>query len=395
MKNSLGMKSYSMIQRVLLSNRIEPMMIVFPLAIVLFSGAMFSACSKQPQTIRAVDVNPLIAEGKLDEAVAEITRTLAEFPNNTDLLFNLATLQHLQGKPDAAQKTLAKALTILPNDDEMNFLMVELLISTAHIQDAWDRFQMLSDAYRKRFHSQYTLGIIYSLMKNWPNAEGCFRAAIELGDPSAAAKAALAFVACIQGRLDEGKAYLVEAETNPNQTPEDRNQIAECYLLLEQTQRARDLARKLTEQSSQDARYWSLLGRAEMKLLNFGDSESAFTRAMACPNSTPWIQVHYAEMLYASHREEEALIQATDAEERCKKLNVPILIPSLYNLLATLYAKSGQIQLSQRYLTLSYQLDPSQSRIQDLLKKITNSQQPESQPESHPETISDVTPSVP
>ena len=113
-----------------------------------------------------------------------------------------------------------------------------------------------------------------------------------------------------------------------------------------------------------------------MKLLNFGDAETAFTRALACPNTSPWIQVQYAEMLYASQREEEALAQATDAEMRIAKLNNPARNPSLYNLLATLYAKHGQTLLAQRYLNQSYQIDPSQSQIQEILNKITTAQEP-------------------
>ncbi|MGC9326778.1 MAG: tetratricopeptide repeat protein, partial [Candidatus Hinthialibacter sp.] len=318
-----------MTQRFLLSIRKNAVSAVF--CSLLF---ILSACSEKPKDIRVLDVNPLLAEGKLEEAAQEITRALAEHPNNIDLLYNLASIQRLQENLDVARRTLTKLLSIKPDDDDANFLLTEILIQTGEVQEAWDRFHMLSKAYRRRPLAQYTLGVIHSRLGNWSNAEGCFRAAVELGDKTATAKSALAFVTCKQGRLEEGRAYLAEAETADDPTPTAMSQMAESYLLLEQVQKARDIARQLTQQYPNDANYWSLLGRTEMKLLNFTDSESAFTRALTCPNANPWIQIQYAEMLYASHREDEALAQATDAETQISRMNLPILNPSLYNLLA-------------------------------------------------------------
>lgn len=332
----------------------------------------FSACSNEPKEVRTINVNSLVAQGKLDEAANEITRALAEYPNHADLLYNLATIQRLQGNFDTAQRTLSKVLAGAPNDDDANYLMTEILIDSGKVQEAWDRFHTISESFRQKARPQYTLGIINSLMKKWQNAENCFRAAIGLGDNSASVKSALAFAACKQDRQEEGKAYLMEAETAPGSTPESMSQIAECHLLLEQAQKARDIAQKLTQQRPNDARYWSLLGRAEMKLLNFADAEIAFTRALACSNATLWIQVHYAEMLFAANRENEALAQAANAETRVAAMKIPLLDPALYNLLATLYAKSGQIELAKRFLNRSLQIDPAQTQINEILRKFSS-----------------------
>lgn len=351
---------------------------IFPAA--LFLSFFFAAsCSESPKEVRTVDVNPLVAQGKYDEAINEITRVLAEYPNNNDLLFNLATIQRLQGNLETAQRTLSKVLTNTPTDDDANFLMVEILIDSNRIQEAWDRFNQLNETYRQKSRAQHTLGVIYSLMRNWQNAENCFRASIQLGDNTAASKSALAFVTCKQDRLDEGKAYLLEAETSSVSTPESMSQIAECNLLLEQAQKARDIALKLTQQFPNDARYWSLLGRASMKLLNFPDSENAFIHALACPNSTPWIQVYYAEMLFASQREREALTQASDAETRLTAMKTPITDPAIYNILATLYAKNGEALLARRFLNRSMQIDPNQTQISEILRKF--SAQPDTIPQ--------------
>lgn len=337
----------------------------------LLAGLMLGlgGCSSQPGETKIIDVTPLVEQGRLDEAAAEITRAMAEHPNHPGLLYNLAAIQHLQGKLDTALRTLERALQLAPQDDGIQLLMVDLLIESGDPQKAWDVFHGMSEAKRQEARPQYTLGIINSRLGNWTNAENCFRAAAGLGESSGAAKAALAFVTLKQGRLEEGKAYLLEAETVKNKSPETIRQIAESQLLIGQAAPARDLARKLAERNPNDARNWSLLGRSEMILLNFGEAESAFTRALNSPNATPWTQVEYAEMLFAARREDESLAQAAEAESRLDAQNVPLRNPALYNLLATLYADNGQTLLARKYLLRSLQADGSQAKVRHLLQK--------------------------
>ncbi|MGC9328970.1 MAG: hypothetical protein ACP5I1_15145, partial [Candidatus Hinthialibacter sp.] len=98
-----------------------------------------------------------------------------------------------------------------------------------------------------------------------------------------------------------------------------------------------------------------------------------------------------AEMLYASHREDEALAQATDAETQISNMNLPIMNPSLYNLLAALYAKNDQMLLAQRFLNRSMQIDPTQPKVREILQRLSAPLPPdgsenseENQPQSTP-----------
>ncbi len=344
--------------------------IIIPLFMVIFC----ISCMNDPVNLKKIDITKLVEQGKLDEAASQLTRYLAEYPNDADLLYNLAVIQKLQGNLDTAERTLKKVLSLSAKDDAANFLLIEIYIATGNVQIAWDNFHKLSESFRQKARPQYTLGVIHAMLGNWQNAEGCFRTAIQLQKDFNAAKAALAFVVCKQGRLDEGKAFLQEAENLVINTPDAYGQIAECHLMLGQAQKSRDIARSLVEKNASDASLWALIGRAEMILLNFGESESAFTRALTSPNATPWTQVQYAEMLFAAHREDEALAQAIDAETHISSLKLPIRNPSLYNLLATLYAKNGQILMAQQFLNRSYQIDPKQVKVRKLLEEITNAQ---------------------
>lgn len=365
--------------------------------ILLVSLALsLCACSSQPVDIKTIDVTPLVAQGRLEEAAQEITRAMAEHPNHPGLLYNLAVIQHLQGQLDTALRTVERARQFAPQDDDILLLMVDLLLETGDPQKAWDVFHAMSETKKREARSQYTLGIINSRLGNWTNAENCFRAAAGLGESSGAALAALAFVTLKQGRLEEGKAYLLEAETVKNKSSETIRQIAESQLLIGQAASARDLARKLTELNPNDAGTWSLLGRAEMILLNFGEAESAFTRALNSANATPWTQVQYAEMLFAARREDEALAQATEAETRLMEQNTPLRNPALFNLLATLYAGNGQTLMAQKYLRQSLQIDSTQVKVRQLLQQLNLKVPAGHGPEDAAETsILESTPSSP
>lgn len=331
-----------------------------------------------------VDVAPLIAEGRLDEAVATLSDALSRAPRQTDLLYNLAQAQRLQGRHDEARRTALKAAEISPGDDEVHLLLAEIHLELGEIMEVNNRFNRVSSEGRSTPRAQYLLGILSTHLGDLRQAEAALRSAIDLGDASASAKAALAYVVIAQGRVEEGKALLQQAETTPDQSSAAIRQLAECYLKLGDAQRALTLARSLEPEQRNDAQLWALIGRSNVKLLRFGESESAFTRALAAPNATPWHQVQYAEMLFAAQREGEALNQALAAEERLSTLRQPMRDPSLYNLLATLYARRDQGLLAHRYLQMSLRIDSQQPVAQRLMREMQegpSSQAPSGSPQ--------------
>ncbi len=330
------------------------------------------ACSSPDEETVIVDVTPLVKAGNLEEAEKQLVQSLARFPRNPDLLYNLASVQRMQGEIFNARRSIEKARAASPKNNAINLLRVELTLDTGRIQEAWDQFNALDPTGRQTVRAQHTLGVIHASMGNWQTAEGSFRAAIGLGDESTAAKAALVFVILKQGRTEEGKKLLQEAETQNDGSSNTLRQLAECYLLLGDAEKTLPLAKQLTERNSSDARNWSLTGRAQVILLRFGEAESSFTRAIVSPNATLWTRVQYAEMLFASRREDEALVQAIEAERLLKEMNLPATNPSLYNLLATLYGRTGQLLLAQKYLDLSYQVEKRQKNVKALLRQLSD-----------------------
>ncbi len=328
-------------------------------------------CSQSPREVNPLDVSQLIEQGDYKTATEKINKALIENPRDPNLLYNLALIQRLQGKLNEAVLTLNRAEQYAPNDDTILLLQTELALERNNEQEAWDHFVKVSSDGQQTARAQMLKGLIHAKMNDLAQAESALRAALELGNQSASTKATLAFVIAEQGRAEESKAYLAEAEAAPNPFIDVRLQIGETYLTLGEAQSAVSIAKDLQKQESEDARIYTLLGKAEMILLNFGEAESAFTRALSCPNATPWTRVNYALMLFAAQREDEAYARAKEAESQLELSENTINDPELYNLLATLYARRDQILMAHNYLTRSLQVSPNQPKVRELINKIT------------------------
>ncbi len=329
------------------------------------------SCNQSNTNLSVIDITPYIEEDNLNEAARILLKAQIEHPNDADLLYNLAVVRRLQGKITDAKNMIEKAHQLAPDKDAIKMLMAEILLEIGNAEAAWDYFQTVSEEGRHRSHSQYILGSIYAQMQDWQQAQGCFQAAIELDQRNTTAKAALAIVLVNLGKENQAEAILAEIENPPGKSLQATKQIAEAYLALGDAKKAYDLAYPLTNEYSMDAELWSLIGRAELILLHFSEAESAFTRCLASTNANPWNRVEYAEMLFAAKREDEALAQATEAETTLERSGIPIKNPKLYNLLATLYARRGQMLLAHKYLKKSLQIDQTQHQVKELLTKIT------------------------
>ncbi len=342
------------------------------LTICISAGLLIhsTACSNAPDETPQPPIQELIAQNRLDEAQERLRSALIQNPRNADLHYNMSVVQRLQGNLVKARSSASKAFSYAPNDPEVKLLMVEYALEFGETDEALDLYHSLPSEIRVTPRALSIHGILLSQQRKWQQASIAFQNAIDQGSQDPATYAALANSLIQQGEVDQAKTYLQKAESlNPNESDSIR-QIAECYLALTDAKKARDLAMPIANDRPNDARIWSLIGRTEMILLRFRESESAFTRALAAPNATPWHKVDYAMMLFAAQRESEALKQAASAESRLAADSIRIHNPALFNLLATLYARDSQWLMANKYLTQSIQVNPNQPKVRELLAKV-------------------------
>ncbi len=341
------------------------------LAVLLHSSTLILciACGPSQQSLEPIDVTALVNAKQYDEATESISKALSENPRNVNLLYNFALIQRLTGNLTEARRNAVRALELSPGDDEVLLLLTELGILENEPKAAWERLNQMSSSARNQPRALYLTSVIQLQMGSLGEAEGSLRKAISLGDVSPLTKATLAFIKIEQGKIEEGQGYLTEAESASDKSDDAIRQIAECRLALGQAQSALRMAEQLDPEQKRDANLWALIGRAHLTLLGFGEAESAFTRALVCSNTTPWHRAQYAEMLFAAQREDEALTQALQAERELLESAAPILDSSLYNLLATLYARKDQMLPAHKYLQLSLSTDPNQPKVRELIDR--------------------------
>lgn len=340
------------------------------LILIAAAAMLLGACQQNEPAVQAVDVTAMVEQGRIDQALETVSQALSENPRNAGLLYNFALLLNLKGDYEEAQRNAAKALNYEPNDHDLLQLLAEISLNQGGARQALDYLNRMAPDDRNQPRTQYLTAVLHLRDNQLQQAEGALRNTIALGDASPLVKATLAYVKIMQGDADQGKAYLAEAEASTARSDEAVRQIAECYLELGDPQKALDLANTLKPEERRDAQLWTLIGRAQLALLHYGESESAFTRALVCPNSTPWHRVYYARMLFAAQREDEALAQAQSAEEALARNEDAMRGPELYNLLATLYARKGQFLRAHKYLTLSLNLDGQQPKVYELLERL-------------------------
>lgn len=333
--------------------------------------SVLAGCGEQTQAQPdEIDVSSLIEQGAYTEALAQLNEALIEYPRDPNLLYNLAMVKRKMNNLEEARLTLEKANAYAPDDDSIELALAEIMLEEGNEQIAWDHYASLSQSTKQTARGQLVKGLILSRMNDFQQAEPALRAALELGQNAAGTYAALAFVSAKQGKIDQARDYISQAQQGGDLSPDVKLQIGESYLALGDAKAAQNSAQQLKNELPDDARVYTLLGKAEMILLNFGEAESAFTRALSCPNSTVQTRINYAMMLFAAEREDEAFTQAKEAENQMDLSGRPLQDPILYNLLATLYARRSQTLLAHSYLSRSLAIHPDQPKVRALLDKI-------------------------
>lgn len=343
---------------------------LFVLLTLMCIGCGFSSTPGE-----TLDVRPLIEAGEYAQAEEQLTRALIQAPRNPDVLYNLAMVQRLQGQDDVAVRTVQRALDRAPDDDALLLLLCELQLDSGQISAAQTTYNQISQQGRSLARAQMIQGVLSVTMNDLIQAEAAFRTAIGLASEDWTAQAALAFVLIQQGRPDSAKPIL-DAMPAAEELPADAiRQLAECFLLLGDPQQAVEVLNTLSAEQINDASLWTLKGRALIPQMRFDEAESFFQRALAAPDASPVHRMQYAQMLFAAQREDDALSEAIRAEEELVQSQITIHDPALYNLMATLYARRGQILLAHRYLNQSLDIDRNQPRVIELIQQLREAPQ--------------------
>ena len=220
--------------------------------------------------------------------------------------------------------------------------------------------------------AQAILAVIQAHRGQWMDAEKNYHTAAELGDRSVVTRASIAFVSIKQGRIEEGKAYLKEAEALPNPSQDGLRQIAECYPRIgERPAGAGTGFGTFSKPPERRAGLVAVGPRGDDSAAGFRKRKARSRALWLLRTSHPGRKWNTRSCCSPAQREDESLTLAIETEAELEQQNEPIRNPALYNLMATLYARREQLLMAHRYLQKSLQVDPRQPRVRALLNKVT------------------------
>jgi len=153
----------------------------------------------------------LDAQGKSDEALAELREAVRERPYYVPARAELGQLLATQGHPAEALQELQTAVKMRPDDPDAHFRLGSVLGTLGRAGEAADQF---SEAVRLQPHNadaHFNLGIALAEQGKLPDAEREFRATLRLRPDDADAHFNLGIMLARSGELDESIAQFSEA----------------------------------------------------------------------------------------------------------------------------------------------------------------------------------------
>ena len=165
----------------------------------------------------------LLAQGKIDEAVAEYKEAARLSPEDEDMHYNLALALARQGQRKAAKAEYLEALRIYPDYTEAHNNLGNLLVAEGKFDDAITHFKDALKISSDNASAHNNLGNALARQGKFTDAILCFREALRLSPDYLEARYNLASTYLGQKRIDEAISELTEIlQRHPNFAPAQR-----------------------------------------------------------------------------------------------------------------------------------------------------------------------------
>jgi tetratricopeptide (TPR) repeat protein len=156
-----------------------------------------------------------IQVGQFPEAVASLQASLAEHPNDPDLLYYLGRASGL-----LAKQSVDTLLAAYPDSARAHQAMAENYYVLRRMQDAEKEYQEALKLRPGLPEAHLALGLVYAGAFQWPKAEEQFRQQVKLQPGNAEAAYRLGEALLEQGKAREARAELMRADQLMPEMPE-------------------------------------------------------------------------------------------------------------------------------------------------------------------------------
>jgi len=145
----------------------------------------------------------LETQGKIDDAVSQYNQALQLNPNDTRARYNLGNIFQSQGKFDKAISQYRQVLQITPDDEKAHNNIALALYSQGKLDEAVYHYHRALQIKPDFFEANYNLGSILSSQGKTDEAINCLREALRLNPNDAEVHNNLAVILLEQGKLNE------------------------------------------------------------------------------------------------------------------------------------------------------------------------------------------------
>lgn len=236
-----------------MNKRLISVGVVLILVVGLVAGIYFSLRSPQPTEVKLEDVQPLVDDGRYEEAREQLKQFVVANPQNAEAHFLLGLAHFNLEEYGPAEEAFHRSLELdVDRAAAVHHNLGALAYQTGEIETAIAEFQAALEIDPDDSDSHYQLGAAY-LVKALPSdatsppdeaslkkAETQFEHALELKPNKPEALVGLSNVYMLQNRLDEAISLLDEAlEQNP-QMREALFALGRAYAAAGQVEKAKE-----------------------------------------------------------------------------------------------------------------------------------------------------------
>ncbi len=167
-------------------------------------------------------------QGRSDEAIALIEKSLGLVPDRADCYSNLGIVFQAQGKLDDAIVAYRRAISLNPGHANAHSNLGVLLRAAGKPVDAEDAYRTAIRADPDHIDAYTNLGVLLTGLKRTEEAVACFCKAITLRPKHREARRLLALAHCTIGEIDEATKIFEEWLEEEPDDPIARHMLAAC-----------------------------------------------------------------------------------------------------------------------------------------------------------------------
>jgi putative PEP-CTERM system TPR-repeat lipoprotein len=258
-------------------------------------------------------------QGRYDEAIGHLERSLASDPDNNQLQFQMATTYLDAGRYLDAERTL-NSMSLEGSEEESfqrDYLLVLSLLRADRQDAARESAQSVADKYPERAAAQNLLGAIEISLENFSDARAAFERGLEVEPGNIDSRRYIAALEAQDGNFDAAeRSYLGIIEDEPDASWVFLA-LARLAALQEDHRKARSWLEKAREADPGAIRARLILARMMIDDGEFGDAEAVLSEILE--KSTSNAEAYNLRGIIQLRREN--IDQAIDNFQRASELD--------------------------------------------------------------------------